>query len=143
MELAEPGGESLRLGRTTPLPQQLALLAPPLDLPRPPATRGVGAGGGKMRRVVEDGGGEGKVLGSRERSGVLQQAEFGEVSQGRRGVGTPRVGFKWTRGRRVGVGARVGGGNPRRFQFAKGKQFDIWHGEALGSRPVLRVGVGC
>ena len=94
MELAELGGESLRLGRTTPLPQQLALLAPPLDLPRPPATRGVGAGGGKMRRVVEDGGGEGKVLGSRERSGVLQQAGFGEVSQGRRGVGTPRVGFK-------------------------------------------------
>ena len=41
-----------------------------------------------------------------------------------------------------GGGARVGGGNPRRFQFAKGKQFDIWRGEALGSRPVLRVGVG-
>lgn len=71
MELAESDGESLRLGHPTPLPQQLARLAPPRDLPRPPATRGVGAGGGKMRRVVEDGGGEGKVSGSQARSGGL------------------------------------------------------------------------
>lgn len=108
MELAESDGESLGLGHPTPLPQQLARLAPPRDLPRPPATRGVGAGGGKMRRVVEDGGGEGKVSGSQARSGVLQQAGFGETSQGRRGIGTPRVGFECTRGGRVGVGGRGG-----------------------------------
>ena len=62
----------------------------------------------------------------------------------RGGAGSGRLGWGLSdRGGRVaGEGARVGGGNPRRFQFAKGKQFDIWRGEALGSRPVLRVGVG-
>lgn len=129
MELAEPGGESLRRGRTTPLPQQLARLAPPRDLSRPPATRGVGAGGGKMRRVVEDGGGEGKVLGSRARSGVLQQAGFGEVSQGRRGVGTPWVGFEWARGAELGWGLGFGVGTLGGSSLPKGSSLTFGLGK--------------
>lgn len=91
MELAEPGGESPRRGRITPLPQQLARPACPGIAPRPPATGVWGRAAGRC----EGWGGwrwEGKSLGS-GRDPSCSRLKPGRGFPRRRGVGT-LVGFE-------------------------------------------------
>ena len=95
----------------TPPPPQLAPARPAPGSPSPSRHSGVGVGGGKMGGVIEDQGGEGEVSDSRPRSGVLQQAEFGEASRGGAGSGRLGVGFEGTRRGRVGWGVATLGGS--------------------------------